>query len=176
MRYSEVYLESTGYTLPDQILTSEDIETKLAPLYEKIHCAKGRLEQLTGIKERRIWPLGTLPSTIASAAGKKALANANMDPSEIDLVIHTGVCRDALEPSTAHLVHHNLKLSPHCLAFDLSNACVGFLNAITVASNMIEIGQIKTALIVTGENAGPLYETTIPNLLKNDDPNIFKES
>ena len=52
------------------------------------------------------------------------------------------------------------------MAFDISNACLGFLNGILVASNMIELGQIKTALIVTGENSGPLYHKTIPSLLE----------
>jgi 3-oxoacyl-[acyl-carrier-protein] synthase-3 len=53
------------------------------------------------------------------------------------------------------------------MIFDLSNACLGVINAMVVAGNMIENGQIKTALIVSGENAGPLLTNTINELLTN---------
>ena len=175
MRYSEVCIESCSYFLPEKIITSESIESKLHELYALLGCPTGHLEALTGIRERRVWEPGTLPSTIAAEAAKKALKDADMGPEAIDLIIYTGVCRDQLEPSTANVVHHNLGLSPHCFAFDVSNACVGFLNAMLVASGMIEMKQIRSALIVTGENAGPLYENVIPKLQKAKDPNVFRK-
>jgi acyl-CoA:acyl-CoA alkyltransferase len=176
MLYSKVCIDSYGYLLPEKVLTSKEIEEQLTPIYNAIGCPKGRLEQLTGVRERRIWEPGTLPSTIASQAAKKCLQNSQHSSEDIDLVIHTGVCRDALEPATAQVVHHNLNLSSNCMAFDISNACLGFLNGILVASNMIELGQIKTALIVTGENSGPLYHKTIPFLLKNKNEQTFRDS
>lgn len=176
MHYSEVCLESFGYHLPEQAITSEEIECKLSRLYEHLRIPKGRLEALTGIKERKIWPSGTLPSDIASEAGKKALENCHLNAQDIDLVIFTGVCRNALEPSTANVVHHNLKLSPHCMSFDISNACIGFLNGMTVAANMIEMKQVRNALIVTGENAAPLYDNILPKLSELKDEEMFRNS
>ncbi len=167
MRYSEVCIESFAAHLPDRILTSEEIECQLSQVYEKLEIPRGQLEKLTGVRERKVWPVGTLPSDVATAAAKKALEKEKIEPRNIDLIIHSGVCRDALEPSTANITHSKLGLEPHCLAFDLSNACVGFMNAMTVAANMISLGQAKRALIVTGENSGPIYEDTI-NILKSN--------
>ena len=176
MRYRKVCIESTGYYLPEQILTSKDIEERLGHLWDKFSWEAGYLETLTGIRERRIWPLGTKPSSVASEAAKLAMKKMQIDANEIDLVIHSGVCRDASEPSTANIVHHNLGLSPHCIPFDLSNACLGFLNSLTVAANMIELGQIKTALVVSGENSGPIYEDTIQSLGEHTRLDEFKQA
>lgn len=176
MRYSGVCLESCHYSLPEKIVTSEAIESQLENLYEILGCPKGHLEALTGIQERRVWEPGTLPSTIATEAAKKTLAMSGTRPEDVDVVIYTGVCRDQLEPSTANVVHFNLGLSSSCFAFDVSNACVGFLNAMLVAANMLEMGQIKRALLVTGENAGPLYESVIPKLQKASNPLEFRTS
>ena len=164
MRYTDVCIESCDYVLPEKIITSENIESKLEKLYRMLSCPKGQLEALTGVKERRVWKTGTLPSSIAAEAAQKTIEKSGTKPEEIDLIIYTGVCRDKLEPSTANVVHHKLGLSADCLALDVSNACTGFLNGMMVAANMIESKSIRSALIVTGENAGPLYDNVLPKL------------
>jgi acyl-CoA:acyl-CoA alkyltransferase len=165
MRFDHVHLHSYAYQEPTHYLTSDDIENQLSELYERARLPAGRLELQTGIKRRGFWPKGTRPSTIASQAAEKILA---FFPREkVDLLLHASVCRDFLEPATAAQVHFNLKLSPHCMISDLSNACLGVLSSILMAGQMIERGVIKTALIVSGENSGPLLEETIQHL-KND--------
>jgi 3-oxoacyl-[acyl-carrier-protein] synthase-3 len=129
---------------------------------------------MTGIYERRMWEPGTKPSDLSTAAAKKCLAKSKIKASEVDSLIHASVCRDFLEPATASVVHANLGLSRSAMIFDLSNACLGVINAIVVAGNMIESGQIKTALIVSGENGGPLLENTVDALLNN--PNIDRKN
>jgi 3-oxoacyl-[acyl-carrier-protein] synthase-3 len=57
-----------------------------------------------------------------------------------------------------------LGLGPRTQIFDLSNACLGFVNALAVAGAMIESGQIHRALLVSGENGRPLVEGTIARL------------
>lgn len=167
MKFKNIVIESFGYYLPETILSSAAIESKLSPLYEKLKLPEGRLELMSGITERRIWPSGTLPSEIATQAGKMCLEKSTIGKKNVDLLIHASVCRDFLEPATASVIHANLGLSAQTMMFDLSNACLGVLNAIVVAGNMIENNQIKTALIVSGENAGPLLEGTIHELLNN---------
>ena len=125
----------------------------------------GRLELFTGIKRRGYWPLGTRPSEIATLAAKKLLARTR--PNSIDLLINASVCRDQLEPATAMTIHGQLGLEQKCMAFDLSNACLGVVNALSVAGQMIEAGAIKTALIVSGENSGPLLFHTIEQIGQN---------
>lgn len=175
MRFRNVCIEGTGYNLPETILSSRDIERQLGNLSQKMKLSPGFLELLTGIRERRIWEPGTKPSSVAGIAAKRALANARVEPGEVDLLIHTGVCRDSLEPATASVIQANLGLSPHCMPFDLSNACLGFLNGLWVASHMIASGNVKTALVVSGENAGPIYRDTIRTLQENPDEKLFRK-
>ncbi len=165
MKFHHVRLHSTGYVEPPLSLTSTEIETKLAPLYERAKLPEGRLELQTGIRRRGFWPTGTRPSSIATEAAEKILKNFPRE--KIDILIHASVCRDFLEPATAAQVHRNLRLPPETMISDLSNACLGVLSAILMTGQMIESGAIKTALIVSGENAGPLIEETLKHLLND---------
>lgn len=177
MKFKNVVIESFGYDLSEKSVKSSDIESRLGTLYTKLKLPEGRLELMTGIAERRMWEPGTKPSDLSTAAAKKCLAKSKIVPADVDLLIHASVCRDFLEPATASVVHANLGLSRNAMIFDLSNACLGVINAIVVAGNMIESGQIKSALIVSGENGGPLLENTIDELLNNptiDRKNIKK--
>ena len=63
MHFRRVCLESFGYTLPDEVVTTAELERRLAPLYERLRLPEGRLELMTGIRERRFFPPGTRPST-----------------------------------------------------------------------------------------------------------------
>lgn len=171
MKLNQVVIESFAYTLPDRILTSYEIEQSLQSTYERLKLPEGRLELMTGIKERRFWEPGTLPSTIATEAANLLFSKSEIKRDEVDLLINASVCRDFLEPSTASVVHQNLNLSKNCMLFDLSNACLGVINAIMIAGNLIESGNIKNALIVSGENSGPLLKSTINELLNNQNIN-----
>jgi 3-oxoacyl-[acyl-carrier-protein] synthase-3 len=165
MRYRRVCLYSPAYETPPRVITSEDLEQRLAPLYRRLKLPEGRLELMSGIRQRRFWESGTRPSDGAALAGRKALAAAGADPAEIGCLIFTSVSRDMLEPATASFVHRQLGLPPACHIFDLSNACLGFLNGMTMLANMIELGQVKKGLIVAGETAENLLESTIRHLL-----------
>ncbi len=167
MNFEKTVIAGLNYHLPEKTITSSEIEDHLMPLYERLKLPYGRLELMTGIKKRHIWPKGTRPSQIASRAAQQLLEQTSFPREEIDLLIHASVCRDFLEPSTASVIHSHLKLSPKSMIFDLSNACLGVLNAMVVAAHMIEREQIQSALIVSGENGGPLILDTIDSLLKN---------
>ena len=165
MIFDNLRLHSWGYEEPQSFISSDEIEEQLRPLYERAKLPQGRLELQTGIKTRGFWPVGTRPSTIASRAAEKILKHFPRE--KIDLLLHASVCRDFLEPATAAQVHFNLKLSPHCMISDLSNACLGVLSSILFAGQMIERGVIKTALIVSGENGKPLLDEAIQYLLND---------
>jgi len=70
-----------------------------------------------------------------------------------------------MEPATASFAHRKIGLPGTAQIFDVSNACLGFLNSLTVAAGLIESGQIKCALVVAGENGRPLVEQTVATLL-----------
>ncbi len=164
MRYQNVCLESLAYTLPEEVLSSDEIERRLEPLYQRLRLPEGRLELMTGIRERRLWTPGTRISDKSIESGEKAIAAAGIDRSLIGALVHGSVCRDQLEPATACRVHHHLGLPNRCLAYDISNACLGLLNGIVEVANLIELGQIKAGLVVGTEDSRPLLEATIAEL------------
>ena len=76
MRYHRVCLYPPAYEAPPQVVTSEALERRLAPLYQRLKLPEGRLELMTGIRERRFWRKGTLPSQVSAEAGRLAIARA----------------------------------------------------------------------------------------------------
>ena len=125
-----------------------------------VWASKGLLQSLSGIRARRFWEGETQPSEVATQAAQAALDKANVAPEQIGALINTSVCRDYIEPSTACLVHGNLNLPEDCLNYDLGNACLGFMNGMDAAAQMIENGAIDHALIVDGEsNRFPIAQT-----------------
>jgi acyl-CoA:acyl-CoA alkyltransferase len=161
MKYQNVCLESLGYTLPSEIISSEQLERQLEPVYSRLKLPSGRLELMTGIRERRFWPRGTRPSEASVQSGERAIAAAQIDRSLIGALVHGSVCRDFLEPATASIVHRGLKLSRNCLIYDVSNACLGLMNGMVQVANMIELGQIRAGLVVASEGSRELVETTV---------------
>jgi 3-oxoacyl-[acyl-carrier-protein] synthase-3 len=161
MRYRHVAIDSFGYVLPDDVIISTELESRLSPLYERLRLPEGRLELMTGIRERRFWPAGMLPSEKSVESAEKAIRAAGIDRRRIGALIHGSVCRDFLEPATACSVHHHLQLPAECMVYDVSNACLGILNGIVQVANMIELGQIEAGLIVGTEGSRQLVETTI---------------
>ncbi len=138
-----------------------------APLYERLRLPEGRLELITGVRERRFWSRGTLPSEQSIVSGGKAIDAAGIERREIGALVHGSVCRDHLEPATACRVHHHLGLPRECLIYDVSNACLGLLGGIVQVANMIELGQIRAGLVVGSEGGRQLVETTIDELNQN---------
>jgi 3-oxoacyl-[acyl-carrier-protein] synthase-3 len=173
MRYRNVCLESFGYTLPEVVLTSEELERQLEPLYRRLRLPEGRLELMTGIRERRLWEPGVLPSDKSIESGRRALAVAGIDRIHVGALIHASVCRDHLEPATACRVHHGLELPRECMVYDVSNACLGLLNGVVQIANMIELGEIRAGLVVGTESSRQLVETTIQTL--NTDTTLTRQ-
>ena len=169
MRYQNVALAAVRHLLPDEVVPSLELEGRLEPVYRRMGLSAGRLELMTGIRERRFFPSGTRPSAVAGRAGELALEAADFDRRRLGLLIHASVCRDFLEPATASVVHHALGLEPACQAFDLSNACLGVASGMSVAAEAIERGTIEAALVVAGENGRPLVEATLKGLLERAD-------
>ncbi|MEM6672567.1 MAG: 3-oxoacyl-ACP synthase III [Planctomycetota bacterium] len=164
MRFANVHVEALGLALPEDAISSDALEERLRPLYDRLGLSVGRLELMSGIRERRFWPAGTRPSNISVLAGRDALERSGVPVERIGCLVHASVCRDFMEPATASVVHAKLGLPSTCEAFDLSNACLGFANAMALLAGRIEKREIDAALIVSGEDGGPLVEETIASL------------
>jgi 3-oxoacyl-[acyl-carrier-protein] synthase-3 len=166
MKFEHTCIETLAVALPEEVWTSAAIEERLRPLYERLKLPAGRLELMTGIRERRMWAAGTRPSDASAAAGRAVLAKSALRADQVELFIHAAVSRDMLEPATASFAHRKIGLPASAQIFDVSNACLGFLNALTIAAGMIESGQIRCAMVVAGENGRPLVEQTLRTLVE----------
>jgi 3-oxoacyl-[acyl-carrier-protein] synthase-3 len=176
MIYSKVYLDAFGYELPPNVVTSDDLEKRLAPVYDALHFQQGQLEAITGIRERRFWDPGFKMHEGAVKAGRKALAASGISPSDIGMLIYGGVCRDNLEPATACAVANGLGLGDETLIYDVSNACLGILNGMVQVANAIELGQMRAGMVVSCESARQIVDITIDRLLESGDMEVFKKT
>lgn len=147
-----------------RVVTSAELDDRLTDTYTRVRLRPGLLERLVGIRSRRWWPAGVTFVDGAAMAGAKALSESGIDSADVGLMVNTSVSRQHLEPSTATAVHHALGLPSSCQNFDVTNACLGFVNGIELAGAMIDAGLVDYALIVNGEDAQTVQETTIDNL------------
>ncbi len=138
-----VKILSTGRFVPEKILSNYDLE-------KMVETSDEWITQRTGIKERRIVD-GRLSTTdLAVQAARNAMQKAGISPDEIDLVIVATVTPEMFFPSTACLVQKELKLK-NAFAFDISAACSGFIYGMAVATQFIQNGFCKTALVIGAE-------------------------
>ena len=172
MQYRRVRLAALAHTPPEEVVSSDDLETRLGPLYDRLKLPAGRLELMTGIRARRFYPPGTKPGTIsartANAALDRAAADYGLERESVAALIHGSVCRDRLEPATACAVHSACGLPQGSgYVLDLSNACLGVLNGILYLADLIEAGRIGAGVAVGTETGRDLVEGTIETLLQN---------
>ena len=169
MKFSDIYLEVVSAYLPPYSVSSKEIEQALEPVYKRLNLSLGRLELFTGIKERRAWPPELKPSDVSTKVAKIAMEEIGVGANEVDCIISSSVCRDFLEPSTASVIHSNLKLPSNALNFDVSNACLGMITGIDLLANLIKAGRIKRGIVVSGEIGLPLTKGTINKLNSSTD-------
>lgn len=148
-----IYAKITGVGkyLPEYILTNKELETMVDTNDEWI-------QSRTGISERRILKdegLGT--SYMSEKAAKAALADAGVEPGEIDVIIVATVTPDYLFPATACLVQRRIG-AKNAYAYDLSAACSGFLFALTTGGNFIESGRAKKVLVIGADKMSSILD------------------
>lgn len=145
----------SGHYLPKKILTNDDLSKIVETSDEWIRTR-------TGICSRHIVDDETT-SIIASDAAKNAIENAGISANDIDLLILATVTPDNTTPSTATKIAKILGLRAGVPAFDISAACSGFVYALTIADNMIRLGQVKTAVIIGAECLSKIVDWTDRN-------------
>lgn len=132
-----------GAYLPEKILTNHDI-AKIVDTSDEWITAR------TGIRQRRIAADGQKTSDLATIASERALANAGIDASDVDLIVLATATPDRTFPATAARVQAHLGIKKGA-AFDLQAVCSGFVYAMTTADNFIKAGQAETALVIGAE-------------------------
>ncbi len=153
-----------GHAAGDPV-SSADLEASL-DLEERFGIEPGTLEKLTGIKTRYLVDHKKVkPHELAHSAAVDALAQADIDPESLDVIIFASVARDYTEPSTAHLVQEKLGAS-NAFVFDISNACLGIMNGILVLDSLIASGRCRTGLVCGGEITGPCIDATSEKIMQ----------
>lgn len=133
----------TGHYLPERVMTNAELE-------ERVETSDQWIRDRTGIRERRVAADGQTTGDLAEQAARRALEAADIDPATIELLIVGTTTPDVIFPSTACLIQQRLGLG-ECGAFDVNAACSGFLYALSVATQFIEAGTIKRALVIGAE-------------------------
>jgi 3-oxoacyl-[acyl-carrier-protein] synthase-3 len=136
-------IRGCGSYLPEKVLTNAD----LAGI---VDTSDDWIVERTGICERRIAAEGELTSDLGIAAAKNALAAAELEPGEIDLIILATSTPDQTFPATAVTVQAGLGIT-HGAAFDLQAVCSGFVYALATAENFIKSGQYRRVLVIGAE-------------------------
>lgn len=175
MRWDRVCVEAIGVHLPEERVSTAALEGRLAEVYRKWGLGPGQLEALTGIRERRWWPEQPSLSGAAVQAARNALDEAGMDASELGAVVWGGVSRENLEPATACPVAHALGAPSEAMVFDVANACLGVLNGMTQVADMIQLGRIRSGLVVAAETAREIADDTIDRILGDPTHATFRK-
>ena len=141
MRRSQII--GFGSYLPQNIVTNDD-------LADKIDTSDEWIRKRTGIAQRHIAADGELTSDIATKAARAALKNAGLDADAADLIVLATATPDNTFPATATRVQSNLGIRRGA-AFDVQAVCAGYVYALTMADNMIRLGQAETAIVIGAE-------------------------
>src|SRR5699024_9161824 len=171
-RHSNVALLGLTETLAPNEVTSQEFDERLADTLSSLGLPQGLLQRVAGVYARRNWDQPHQFAEGAITAGRQALAESGVPAEAIGLMVNTSVTREHLEPSVAVGVHAGIGLGPQAMNFDIANACLGFVNGMTLAANMIDAGQIEYALIIAGEDASRVQEATLARLNR---PQITRE-
>ena len=132
-----------GSYLPKRLVTNSELVTKIDTTDEWI-------ETRTGIRQRYLAADGELTSDLATKAAEKALEQANILATQIDLIVLATTTPDSTFPATATTVQHRLGMT-NGAAFDIQAVCSGFIFGLSVADNFIKSGQCKTVLLIGAE-------------------------
>jgi acyl-CoA:acyl-CoA alkyltransferase len=163
-RFHNTALLSVSRVEAPVVVSSTELDDRLGDVYIRVGLRAGLLERLVGIRERRWWPEDVSFVEGAATAAAKAISESGVDIADIGLMVNTSIGRQHLEPSTAVAVHDAVGLPPSCQNFDVTNACLGFINGIEIAGAMIDAGMTEYALVVNGEDSRPVQEATIERL------------
>lgn len=154
-RLMGVRIAGTGSFLPDRVVTNEDLR--------RLGCDPEWIVQRTGIHERRHAPPDVSTGDLATEAARRAIADADVDPATIDLVVLATFTPDRLLPQTATKVQDRLGLN--CPAMDVVAACAGFMYAIVTGAQFVATGATRNVLVVGAD--------TNTRVLDPDDKKIF---
>ena len=141
-----------GSFAPEKLLTNDE-------LAKMVDTSDEWITTRTGIKVRHITEDNESTAFLATEAAKKALAEANLDAREVELIIVATITPEMVFPSTASFVQRALK-AKKAWVFDLSAACSGFVYGLSIVQQFIESGRLNNALVIGAETLTKITDWT----------------
>ncbi|MEQ8173914.1 MAG: beta-ketoacyl-ACP synthase III [Syntrophomonadaceae bacterium] len=148
----KIQVKGIGYSLPSNILSNKDLE-------RMVDTTDQWIVDRTGVKERRIAPLGTATSDYSYDAALMALKQAGVSPEQIDLIIEATSSPDMLFPSTSCIVQERLE-AWNAAAFDLAAGCTGFVYGVGVAEKFLLSPSYKNILVIGSDMVSRVVDYT----------------
>ncbi|MEW5826736.1 MAG: beta-ketoacyl-ACP synthase III [Candidatus Bipolaricaulota bacterium] len=130
----------TGSFVPPHRVTN-------AELAARVDTSDAWIVQRTGIRERRLLADDELPSDMGVRAAENALAAAQRDPADVDLLLVATTFPDLPCPGTAAFVAQGLRLGQTPF-FDLSAGCTGFVYGLAIADAAVRSGLARRVLLI----------------------------
>ncbi len=136
----------TGSYLPPRVVKNDDLKEFMETSDEWIF-------ERSGIRERRYSAEGVFTSDMAAEACRAAIADAGLDPAEVDCIVLATLSPDIHFPGSAVFVQEKLGIADHgCACYDIRQQCTGFVHGVEMARGFIETGTYRTVLVVGAEN------------------------
>jgi 3-oxoacyl-[acyl-carrier-protein] synthase-3 len=166
-------ITGTGHYLPEKVIKNEDFQDFIFYDSNKQRIHKDnqeivqKLNQITGIKERRYAKSDHTASDLAFFAAEKAIADAQIDKETLDYIIVGHNFGDVLEgsnrvdilPSLASRVKHKLQIeNPNCIAYDLAFGCPGWVQGMIQAHYYLKSGDAKRILVIGAETLSRIVD------------------
>ncbi|MEC8315723.1 MAG: beta-ketoacyl-ACP synthase III, partial [Pseudomonadota bacterium] len=136
-------IKGVGMYLPEKVLTNDDISEFVDTSHEWIF-------ERTGIRQRHIASKDQMTSDLAYMSALDAIQDANINATDIDLIILATSTPDQVFPSTAVKLQDMLNIRDGA-AFDIHAVCSGFIYALSTADNFIKSGKYKRILVIGSE-------------------------
>ncbi len=161
-----IKIVSSGCYIPTKVIGNQDFgqfdfrDENGLPLKDNNERIAKKLQQITGIEERRYVENNLTTTDIGTIAAQRAIQNANIDPETLDYIIFAhnfgdikhGTIQSDIVPSLAARVKHNLKIAnPSCVAFDVLFGCPGWLQGVIQAYAFMNAGMAKRCLVIGAE-------------------------
>ena len=142
---NHVEIKGVACAVPKQVKYAKD-----QPFFTEIEAEN--FTSVTGVECSRTVPDGMTCSDLCQAAAERLLEESGWEKDSINMMVFVTASRDFfVYPNTANILQDKLGLSDECMAFDLPFACSGYVYGLSVASSMMQTGNIKRALLLVGE-------------------------
>lgn len=145
LEVNNVEIKGVATAVPKQIKVAKEM-----PYFTEVEAEN--FTNVTGVVSSHVAPTDMTLSDLCQVAAEKLLSESGWERNSIDLLIFVSTSRDFyICPNTSNILQNKLGLRTECMAFDLPFACSGYVYGLSVASMLMQGGQLKRALLLVGE-------------------------